>query len=176
MSPSSGQKTSALHFFCCNTEVMGYSIKYIGAWKLTVTISLTGIEIRTEKIGKRMLARDIRIEELINTDPEKGFPLFGSNRIMVTGISSLKRFGDDLTKTLGLEKLGLALTRLGYEAGMTAAMTIADACDFDTPLEWFKARTVIFAKSGIVDEEITELHLDMDKSICLVLAPTLQLS
>ena len=60
-----------------------------------------------------MRASDLAIEELLKIDPKKGFPLFGSHRIMVTGIFALRRFGDDLTQGLGFEGMSRLLARLG---------------------------------------------------------------
>ena len=103
-----------------------------------------------------MRANDLAIEELLKIDPEKGFPLFGSHRIMVTGIFALRRFGDDLTQGLGFEGMSRLLARLGYENGLTAATVIADMYDFDSRREWFLAGKVLMRMAGVVDLEILE--------------------
>jgi len=107
-----------------------------------------------------MLASDLTIEELLKIDPKKGFPLFGSHRIMVTGIFALRRFGDDLTEGLGFERMGRLLARLGYENGLTAATVIADMYDFDSKKEWFLAGKILMRMAGVVDQEITEWDYD----------------
>ena len=103
-----------------------------------------------------MRANDLAIEELLKIDPEKGFPLFGSHRIMVTGIFALRRFGDDLNQGLGFEGMSRLLARLGYENGLTAATVIADMYDFDSRREWFLAGKVLMRMAGVVDLEILE--------------------
>jgi DNA-binding NtrC family response regulator/predicted hydrocarbon binding protein len=107
-----------------------------------------------------MRASDLAIEELLKIDPEKGFPLFGSHRIMVTGIFALRRFGDDLTQGLGFEGMSRLLARLGYENGLTAATVIADMYDFDSRWEWFLAGKALMRMAGVVDQEITEWEYD----------------
>jgi DNA-binding NtrC family response regulator len=107
-----------------------------------------------------MRADDLAMEELLKTDPVKGFPLFGSHRIMVTGIFALRRFGDDLTQGLGLERMGRLLARLGYENGLTAATVMAEMYDFDSRWEWFLAGKTLMRTAGVVDQEITEWEYD----------------
>jgi len=107
-----------------------------------------------------MRADDLAVEELLKIDPKKGFPLFGPHRIMVTAIFALRRFGDDLTQGLGLERMGRLLARLGYENGLTAATVIADMYDFDSRWEWFLAGKVLMRMAGVVDQEITEWEYD----------------
>lgn len=107
-----------------------------------------------------MRAGDLAIEELLKIDPKKGFPLFGSHRIMVTGIFALRRFGDDLTQVLGHERMGRLLARLGYENGLTAATMMADMYDFDSRWEWFLAGKALMRMAGVVDQEITEWKYD----------------
>ncbi|MBF0239382.1 MAG: sigma 54-interacting transcriptional regulator [SAR324 cluster bacterium] len=107
-----------------------------------------------------MRSSDLSIVELLKIDPKKGFPLFGSHRIIVTGIASLRRFGDDLNQGLGLDRMRIVLSRLGYENGLTAATILADMYHFDTQLEWFQSSKILMKMSGIVDQEITDLDYD----------------
>ncbi|RJP38733.1 MAG: AAA family ATPase [Desulfobacteraceae bacterium] len=107
-------------------------------------------------------ASDIKIEEIIKRDPKSGFPLFGSHRLMLSGIASLKRFGDDLNLALGHDKMRAILTRLGYENGLTAAMAIGEMYEFDSPLEWLKSARSLLIMAGIVNLEFTTLNLDYD--------------
>jgi DNA-binding NtrC family response regulator/predicted hydrocarbon binding protein len=108
-------------------------------------------------------ASDIKIEEIVKRDPESGFPLFGSHRIMLSGIAALKRFGDDLVLALGYDKMRVILTRLGYENGLTTAMAIGEMYEFDSPLEWFKSVQGLLTMAGIVNLEFTALNLEFDK-------------
>ncbi|MEW5736464.1 MAG: sigma 54-interacting transcriptional regulator [Thermodesulfobacteriota bacterium] len=107
-----------------------------------------------------MRAEDLSVAELLKIDPKKGFPLFGSHRIMVTGISSLRRFGDDLTQGLGLVGMGRLLSRLGYENGLTAATVIGDLYDFDSPWERFLASRAFLAAAGVAEQEILDWNYD----------------
>jgi len=108
-------------------------------------------------------ASDIKIEEIVKRDSKSGFPLFGSHRLMLSGIASLKRFGDDLNLALGHDKMRAILTRLGYENGLTSAMAIGEMYEFDSPLEWFKSVQGLLTMAGIVNLEFTTLNLDYDK-------------
>lgn len=110
-----------------------------------------------------MLASDIKIEEIVKRDPQSGFPLFGSHRLMLSGMAALKRFGDDLILALGYDKMSVILTRLGYENGLTAAMAIGEMYEFDSPLEWLKSVQSLLIMAGIVNVEFTSLNLDYDK-------------
>ncbi len=110
-----------------------------------------------------MRASDIKIEEIVKRDPKSGFPLFGAHRVMLSGINSLRRFGDDLNLALGYEKMRVILTRLGYENGLTTAMAIGEMYEFDTPLEWFKSVQQLLIMAGIVNPEFTTLNFDHDK-------------
>lgn len=111
-----------------------------------------------------MRAEDLSMTELLKIDPKKGFPLFGSHRIVITGISSLRRFGDDLTHHLGLDSMGRLLARVGYENGLTAAAVIGDMYDFDSRLEWFHACKVVMRVAGIVEQEITRWEYEEEKN------------
>jgi DNA-binding NtrC family response regulator/predicted hydrocarbon binding protein len=105
-------------------------------------------------------ASDIKIEEIVKRDPKSGFPLFGSHRLMLSSIASLKRFGDDLILALGYDKMRAILTRLGYENGLTAAMAIGEMYEFDSPLEWLKSARSLLIMAGVVNLEFTTLNLD----------------
>ncbi len=107
-----------------------------------------------------MRASDIKIEEIVKRDPKSGFPLFGSHRLMLSSIASLKRFGDDLILALGYDKMRAILTRLGYENGLTAAMAIGEMYEFDSPLEWLKSARSLLIMAGVVNLEFTTLNLD----------------
>jgi len=108
-------------------------------------------------------ASDIKIEEIVKRDPKSGFPLFGSHRLMLSGIAALKRFGDDLNLAIGLDKMRVILTRLGYENGLTAAMAIGEMYEFDSPLEWLKSVQRLLTMAGIVNLEFSKINLDYDK-------------
>ena len=65
-----------------------------------------------------MRADDLRHEELLSMDHKRGFPLFGSLRIMLMGGEPLCRFIDDLGASVGHEKMQVLLNRFGYEIGV----------------------------------------------------------
>ncbi len=103
-----------------------------------------------------MRACDLRFKELLGMDNKKGFPLFGSLRIMLMGGEPLCRFIEDLTTSVGYEQMLIILNRFGYEIGTGVAMYISELYDFDSQEEWLKASNVLYPMAGIAIEEFKE--------------------
>jgi len=104
-----------------------------------------------------MLAQDIKLSEILSQDPETGFPLFGTQRMIISGLPAMARLIKQLLTLVGPELLTGVLSRFGYQIGMSAAMEIASHYDFDSPVEWLKSSKYIGSITGIADAEI-EIH------------------
>lgn len=104
-----------------------------------------------------MLAKDIKFSELLGQEPETGFPLFGSMRMMMSGQLSMGLMAKEMLQMIGLDTFSAMMSRFGYQTGMGAALEIASMYDFDSPEEWLKAAVVIGRLAGHADAEI-EIH------------------
>jgi DNA-binding NtrC family response regulator/predicted hydrocarbon binding protein len=110
-----------------------------------------------------MLSRDLKIQELLTFDATTGFPLFGSVRIMVVGLTALAKYKDHLIHSLGREKASAILSCLGYEMGMSEALNITNQYDFETPEEALKAVVSLQTMAGWARGELTDIALDTEK-------------
>ncbi len=107
-----------------------------------------------------MRAEDLRAIEMVGLDPEKGFPLFGSVRILMMGLQPLGRLAHDLWHRLGEEGAPKVFMRLGYEAGLGSATTLGQMYDWDSDEEWLKAGSYLRNIAGMAREEIDSITLD----------------
>ncbi|WP_051327328.1 sigma 54-interacting transcriptional regulator [Desulfatibacillum aliphaticivorans] len=107
-----------------------------------------------------MLAQDLRPEEIFRRDRASGFPLFGSQRLLITGVPTLQRFGNDLRTIMGQRTSATVMTRLGYDTGLAAAMALADMYEFDSPEEWLKSFKVLLPATGMAVERDSQIHFD----------------
>ncbi|MCP4672099.1 MAG: sigma-54-dependent Fis family transcriptional regulator [Desulfobacula sp.] len=113
-----------------------------------------------------MLAQDIKFSEILSQNPETGFPLFGSQRMIISSLPAMARLIKQLLTLIGSESLTGVLSRFGYQIGMTAALEIASHYDFDSPMEWLKSSQYISNFTGIADSEIKIHHFNQeDKSL-----------
>jgi DNA-binding NtrC family response regulator/predicted hydrocarbon binding protein len=112
-----------------------------------------------------MRAEDLRALEVLGQDPEKGFPLFGSARLMIMGWTAVGRLQRDLHELLGEEMAAKVSLRLGYEMGLASATNLAEIYDWDSDEEWFKAGSHMRKLSGFAREEITSLEIDRAKGV-----------
>ncbi len=107
-----------------------------------------------------MRASDLRREEMVGVDTGKGFPLFGSYRIIKMGLEPFGVFIDNLRQILGNEEAAMILTRFGYETGMGMAMYISEMYDFDSQEEWLKSSCLLHNIGGFVNQEFQGIELD----------------
>jgi transcriptional regulator with PAS, ATPase and Fis domain len=107
-----------------------------------------------------MRAEDLRAIEMLGQDPEKGFPLFGSVRILMMGLQPLGRLAHDLWHRLGEEGAPRVFMRLGYEAGLGSATNLSQMYDWDDDQEWLKAGGFLRNMSGLAREEVDSIFLD----------------
>ncbi len=115
-----------------------------------------------------MRAEDLRSGELLSRDPEHGFPLFGTTRLMVMGMVPLARLHNDLVHSLGEDGAAKMCLRYGYEAGLGTATNLAEFYEWDDDLEWLKAGTTIRQMAGLAKEEFTHLECDPGKKRLLI--------
>ena len=104
-----------------------------------------------------MLARDIKLSEIFSQEPGTGFPLFGTQRMIMAGLPAMSRLMGQLLTLIGPDQLAGVLSRFGYQIGMTAALEIASHYDFDSPMEWLKSSRYIGNITGVADSRI-EIH------------------
>ncbi len=109
-----------------------------------------------------MLAEDLRTEEVFRSGLN-GFPMFGTQRLLITGVATLQRFGRDLQATMGRKNSAIVMTRLGYDTGIAGAMALADMYAFDSPEEWLKAFERLLPATGMALQSDTRYELDLDK-------------
>ncbi len=110
-----------------------------------------------------MLAQDIKPLEMLSHDPETGFPLLGTQRMIMNGLPAMATLIKQLLTLLDKESLARVLSRHGYQVGMTAAIEIASLYDFDSPIEWLKASRYVSSITGMADSEIEIHHFDPKK-------------
>jgi DNA-binding NtrC family response regulator/predicted hydrocarbon binding protein len=115
-----------------------------------------------------MRADDLRLIELLDQDPEHGFPLFGTTRIMVMGMAPLQRLHKGMTRLMGQESASKMRLRTGYEAGLNLATHLASYYQWDDELEWLKAGGKVLQAMGLAREELTLLEFDKAKSRFLI--------
>ena len=108
-----------------------------------------------------MRAEDLRTEEVFRTGPH-GFPMFGTQRVLITGVATLQRFGRDLQAIMGRKNSAIVMTRLGYDTGLAGATALADLYEFDTPEEWLKAFERLLPATGMARQVDTAYELDLD--------------
>ena len=107
-----------------------------------------------------MLAQDLRPEEIFRRDRATGFPLFGAQRLLITGVPTLQRFGHDMRTIMGQRTSATVMTRLGYDTGIAGAMALADMYEFDSPEEWLKSFRVLLPATGMAVERDGRYQFD----------------
>jgi DNA-binding NtrC family response regulator len=110
-----------------------------------------------------MLASDLQRLELIGIDEKTGFPVFGTSRFIVFGMTALARMQNDLIHIIGWDKASIIYTRYGYEYGMGTAIRIAEQYDFDSPEELLRAGGVLQTMMGLATVSIKEIRMDKKK-------------
>jgi two-component system, NtrC family, response regulator HydG len=109
-----------------------------------------------------MLAQDIKLSEILSQDPETGFPMIGSRRMIINGLPAMAQLIKQLLTLMGPEPIAGILSRFGYQMGMTSALEIASQYDFDSSMEWLKSSKYISSITGISDSEIDIHHFDKE--------------
>ena len=108
----------------------------------------------------RMRAEDLRPLEMMDMDPQTGFPMFGRNRFMVLGIPNYVQLENDLIRSLGWRKASIIFTRLGYQWGLAQAAVVRQMYEFEDQEEWLKAGGILKRLAGLAEEEIHEIVRD----------------
>ncbi|MCD4721389.1 MAG: sigma 54-interacting transcriptional regulator [Desulfobacula sp.] len=104
-----------------------------------------------------MLAKDIKLSEILSQEPGTGFPLIGTQRMLMSGLPAMSRLMKQLLTLIGPDQLAGVLSRHGYQIGMTAALEMASHYDFDSPMEWLRSAKYIGSITGLIDSRI-EIH------------------
>ncbi len=86
-----------------------------------------------------MIAKDIKLSEILNLDPEIGFPMFGTQRLIMYGMPAMCNLMKQLSTFVGPKHLARVLSRFGYQIGIKSALEISSMYDFESPQEWLKA-------------------------------------
>jgi two-component system response regulator HydG len=115
-----------------------------------------------------MRADDLRALEMLERDPDHGFPLFGSTRLIIMGMMSMARLHKDMVHRMGAEGAAKMCLRYGYESGLGMATSIASMYQWDDDLEWLKAGSLLRHVTGMAQEELTVLEFDKAKGHLLL--------
>ncbi len=107
-----------------------------------------------------MIASDIKLSEICTQEPETQFPLFGTQRMLMSGLSAMGHLMKQLLALVGPEQMAGVLSRYGYQIGMASALEISSLYVFDSPQEWLKSAQVISNITGLADAEIDIHHFD----------------
>jgi two-component system, NtrC family, response regulator HydG len=107
-----------------------------------------------------MIAEDIKLSEILSLDPDTGFPMIGSQRMILSGVSAMGNLMEQLLTLIGQENLVRVISQLGYQIGMKAALEIASLYDFDSPVEWLKSAKYLGGITGVFDGQIEIHHFD----------------
>lgn len=110
-----------------------------------------------------MRAEDLQRNEMFGFDAESGLPIFGEYRILLLGLPFLSRLQKDIFNSLGHEKAGMVLGRIGYENGFSAAIALGDLYDFENPEEWMRAATFMLKFGGLGVDLRTDVRIDPDR-------------
>lgn len=109
-----------------------------------------------------MRAEDIKLSEIFSQDPGTGFPMFGTQRMIMSGLPAMSQLMQQLLALMGPEQLAGVLSRYGYRIGMTAALNIASHYEFDSPREWLEASRYIGSMTGMADARLEIHHFDRE--------------
>ncbi|MFH2064536.1 MAG: sigma 54-interacting transcriptional regulator [Pseudomonadota bacterium] len=112
-----------------------------------------------------MLAKDLRINELVQRDPKTGFPQYGGQRLLITGVATLKRFYEDLYNMIGPERSRIIFTRMGYDNGLAGGLALKNMYEFETPTQLIKALPIVTPMVGMAREVNSRFEYDPEKNI-----------
>lgn len=112
-----------------------------------------------------MLAKDLRINELIQRDPKTGFPQYGGQRLLITGVATLKRFYEDLYNIIGPERSAILFTRMGYDNGLAGGLALKNMYEFETPVQLIKALQIVTPMVGMAREVNSRFEYHPEKNI-----------
>lgn len=112
-----------------------------------------------------MLAKDLLMKELIRVNPKSGFPYFGGQRVLITGVATMKRFIRDLYKIIGSQRAFEILTRLGYDTGLAGGLALKDMYEFTKPEEIVNSFQFVLPMTGMAKEIQTKIKYDPQKNI-----------
>ncbi|MBN1960839.1 MAG: XylR N-terminal domain-containing protein [Deltaproteobacteria bacterium] len=111
-----------------------------------------------------MQASDLRGTEILDIDPNYGFPLFNSFRLAIFGLPFLEVLMSDLKEALGGAHASRILSRLGYRSGVVVATALRNLYNWTSDEELLRAGAFMKAKTGLAAEEITHLYLPNEKA------------
>ncbi len=112
-----------------------------------------------------MLAEDLLMKELIKINPKSGFPYFGGQRVLITGVATMKRFIGDLYKIIGAQRAFEIFTRLGYDTGLAGGMALKDMYEFIEPQELVNGFNFVLPMTGMAKEVNTQIKYDPENNI-----------
>ena len=107
-----------------------------------------------------MIAEDIKLSEILSQDPDTGFPMIGTQRVILAGVPAMGKLIEQLLTLIGQDNLIRVLSQFGYQVGMKGALEIASLYDFDSPLEWLKSVKYLGGMTGFADAQIEIHHFD----------------
>lgn len=97
-----------------------------------------------------MRASELRMEKLLQFQPDQGKILLKGSRVIIFNASALGKLRKDLIDTLGMDRAKGFLIRYGWSCGFQAARTIKEQFELDNELEWNYAGPAIHTLEGFV--------------------------
>jgi len=97
-----------------------------------------------------MRASELRMEELLQFQPEEGKILLKGSRVIILDASALGNLRKDLIDTLGMDRAKGFLIRYGWSCGFQAATIIKEQLKLDNEMEWNYAGPTIHTLEGFV--------------------------
>jgi len=83
-----------------------------------------------------MRAYELRMEELLQFQPEQGQILLEGSRVIIFDTTALGKLRKDLIDTLGMDRAKGFLIRYGWSCGFQAALRIKEKFQLNNDLEW----------------------------------------
>ncbi|GAB6155064.1 hypothetical protein JCM17380_38150 [Desulfosporosinus burensis] len=97
-----------------------------------------------------MRASELRMDELLQFQPEQGKILLKGSRVIIFAASALGKLRKDLIDTLGMDRAKGFLIRYGWSCGFQAAINIKEQFQLDNESEWNYAGPTIHTLEGFV--------------------------
>ncbi|KUO75151.1 MAG: hypothetical protein APF81_02490 [Desulfosporosinus sp. BRH_c37] len=107
-----------------------------------------------------MRASELRMEELLQFQPEQGKILLKGSRVIIFDTTALGKLRKDLIDTLGMDRAKGFLIRYGWSCGFQAALRIKEQFQLDNDLEWTYAGPTIHTLEGFVHVNPDVIDID----------------
>lgn len=95
-----------------------------------------------------MQVSELRLEELLESQPEQGKVFLKDSRVIIFDVTSLGKLRKDLIDTLGMDRAKGFLMRYGWSCGFEAAMGIKEQFQAGNAWEWLYAGITLHAITG----------------------------